>query len=277
LTGNTPEAAAAAGELVYRQRLPVRLWHWANAVSVVVLLMSGLMIFNAHPRLYWGGYGANWDHAWLQIGARGTSGFLRVGPVEIPTTGLLGYANGQGYAFPSWATIPSSYNLADARTWHFFFAWGLVLPGVAYWIWSVARGHLRRDLLPSRAEVRPRALWRDVKRHAQLRFHEGDDARRYNVLQKLSYLLVIFGALPLAALTGMTMSPGLNAAWPWLLDLFGGRQSARSLHFIAASVIAAFILVHLLMVVLAGPWNELRSILTGWYRVPRDPDTGERA
>jgi len=251
-----------------------------NAVSVVVLLMSGLMIFNAHPRLYWGKYGANWDAAWLQIGSRGQSGYLRVGGFEVPTTGVVGYANGQGYAFPSWMTIPSSYNLADAREWHFFFAWGLVVPGIAYWFWSIARGHLRRDLVPSRNEMTPRNLWRDVKRHARLRFHEGDPAgegaRRYNVLQKLSYLGVIFLALPLAALTGMTMSPGINAAWPWLLDLFGGRQSARSLHFIAAAALALFILIHLAMVVLAGPWNELRSIVTGWYRVPRDPATGER-
>lgn len=265
---DAPEALARPGALIYRQRLPTRLWHWVNAVSVIVLLMSGLMIFNAHPRLYWGQYGANWDAAWFQIGARGTSGFVRLGPVELPTTGLFGYADGKGYAFPGWMTIPTSYNLADARQWHFFFAWFLVVPGIAYWVWSVARGHLRRDLAPGRDELRLTHLWRDVKRHARLRFHEGEDARRYNVLQKLSYLLVIFGALPLAVLTGLTMSPGINAAWPWLLDLFGGRQSARSLHFVAAAMLAGFLVVHVLMVVLAGPLNEMRSIVTGWWRVP---------
>ena len=233
------------------------------------------MIFNAHPRLYWGEFGANWDAAWLQIGARGQSGYVRLGPLEVPTTGLFGYANGQAHAFPAWMTIPSSYNLADARQWHFFFAWLLVVPGIAYWVWSIARGHLARDLAPERDELRPAHLWRDVKRHARLRFHEGSDARRYNVLQKLSYLGVLFGALPLAVLTGLTMSPGINAAWPWLLALFGGRQSARSLHFVAASALAAFIVVHLVMVVLAGPWNEMRSILTGWYRVPKEPARGE--
>ena len=97
----------------------------------------------------------------------------------------------------------------------------------------------------------------------------GEKARRYNVLQKLSYIGVIFGLLPAMVLTGLTMSPGMDAAWPWLLDLFGGRQSARSIHFICASLLVAFILVHLLMVVLAGPLNELRSIITGWYRLPK--------
>ncbi len=104
--------------------------------------------------------------------------------------------------------------------------------------------------------------------HARLRFPTGAAALRYNVLQKLAYLIVIFGLLPLVVLTGMTMSPSLDAAWPWLLDLFGGRQSARSLHFLAAAGIAGFILVHLVMVVLAGPLNEIRSMITGRYRLP---------
>ena len=129
---------------------------------------------------------------------------------------------------------------------------------------------MQRDLAPSRQELRPRHLWQDVKDHARLRFHTGEAARRYNVLQKLSYVGVIFGLLPAMVLTGLTMSPGVNAAWPWLLDLFGGRQSARSIHFICAALLAGFIVVHLLMVVLAGPLNELRSIVTGWYRLPEE-------
>jgi Ni/Fe-hydrogenase b-type cytochrome subunit len=266
---DTPDFAAE-GELVYRQRWPVRLWHWLNAFSIVVMLMSGLMIFNAHPRLYWGRYGANPDRPWLWIGATPTSGFLKLGPVTIPTTGVLGRAGGQTRAFPPLVTIPSSYNLADARQWHFFFAWLLVVPGIAFLIWGFVRRHVQRDLLPSRAELRPGHLWRDIKDHARLRFHGGEKARHYNTLQKLSYVGVIFVAIPLAVLTGLTMSPGINAAWPWLLDLFGGRQSARSLHFIAAIALAAFILVHLAMVVLAGPLNELRSMITGWYRLPHE-------
>jgi thiosulfate reductase cytochrome b subunit len=92
---------------------------------------------------------------------------------------------------------------------------------------------------------------------------------RYNTLQKLSYFGVIFLLLPVVILTGLTMSPGMDAAWPWLLDLFGGRQSARSIHFIVAFLLVLFVLVHVVMVVLAGPVNEVRSMLTGWYRVPK--------
>jgi Ni/Fe-hydrogenase b-type cytochrome subunit len=254
--------------LIYRTRLPVRLWHWLNALAIFVLLMSGLMIFNAHPRLYWGEAGFAARDAWLWIGARGESGFLRLGGTEIPTTGLLGYAQGTARAFPPLVTIPSSYSLSDARHWHFFFAWVLVVPGLLFLLWGLLRGHVRRDLAPSRDELRPSHLWADIKAHARLRFPTGEAARSYNPLQKLAYIGVIFVLLPLVVLTGLTMSPAMNAAWPWLLDLFGGRQSARSIHFLCAAGIALFIAVHLLMVVLAGPLNELRSMVTGWYRLP---------
>ncbi|WP_242098682.1 cytochrome b/b6 domain-containing protein [Sphingomonas sp. CROZ-RG-20F-R02-07] len=269
---DTPGLPLRGGDLVYRQRRPVRLWHWINAVSVIVMLMSGLMIFNAHPQLYWGQYGANHERPWLEIGAREGSGFLRIGAANIPTTGVLGISGGEELAFPALVTIPSSYDLAAARQWHFAFAWLLVIPGILFWLWGLASRHVQRDLAPTAAELRPRHLWRDIKDHARLRFHTGEAARRYNILQKLSYLGVLFGLLPAMVLTGLTMSPGLDAAWPWLLDLFGGRQSARSIHFICAGLLVAFIIVHLLMVVLAGPLNELRSIVTGWYRLPRETE-----
>ena len=261
-------------DVVYRHRIATRLWHWINAVTVFVLLMSGLMIFNAHPRLYWGKYGANPDRPWLEIGSTGDRGHLTVLSLQIPTTGVLGLWKGHDgkpkrTAFPGWATIPSTYDLAGARLWHLAFAWLLVVPGLAYWIWSFACRHIQRDLAPTRAELRPSHLWRSVKDHATLRHPTGDAARDYNILQKLAYLGVIFLLLPLAVLTGLTMSPGMNAAWPWLLDLFGGRQSARSIHFISAMLIAGFIAVHLIEVVLAGPINELRSMITGRYRLPK--------
>jgi Ni/Fe-hydrogenase b-type cytochrome subunit len=265
---------AAGGEkIVYRHRLPVRLWHWLNALTVFVMLMSGLMIFNAHPRLYWGHYGANADPAWLEIGSDATSGYLRVGTLEVTTTGLLGrWTDSEGQvrrrAFPGWATIPSRYDLAGARQWHFAFAWLLVVPGLLYWLWGIAARHVQRDLAPTRQELTPRHVWRNIKDHARLRFARGEELHRYNILQKASYLGVIFLLLPLAVLTGLAMSPAMDAAWPWLIDLFGGRQSARSLHFIAAMLILAFIIVHLLMVLLAGPANELRSMITGRYRLP---------
>ncbi len=267
--------APRGGDTVYRHRLATRLWHWVNAVAVLVLLMSGLMIFNAHPRLYWGQYGANQDRPWLEIGSTGDMGYLAIGGRHVPSTGVLGvWKDGGGKlhrnAFPGWATIPSTYDLAGARLWHLAFAWLLVVPGVLYWLWGFARRHVQRDLAPKPGELSPGHLWRSVKDHAQLKHPTGAAARDYNILQKLAYLGVIFGLLPLAVLTGLTMSPGMNAAWPWLLDLFGGRQSARSIHFIAAMLIAAFIAVHLIEVVLAGPVNEVRSMITGRYRLPRD-------
>lgn len=263
------QSTAAEANLVYRQRRPVRIWHWLNALSVFALLMSGMMIFNAHPHLYWGQYGANHEVPWLEIGSTGERGYLRVGPFNVPTTGVLGLAGGEARAFPSLVTIPSSYDLAGARQWHFFFAWLLVVPGLLFWLWGFVSRHIQRDLAPTIDELRPRNLWQDIKDHARLRFHTGEAARRYNILQKLSYVGVIFGLLPLMVLTGLTMSPGVDAAWPWLLDVFGGRQSARSIHFICAALLAGFIVVHLTMVVLAGPFNELRSIITGWYRLPK--------
>ncbi len=144
------------------------------------------------------------------------------------------------------------------------------MPGLLYWVWSFANRHIQRDLAPVRAELKPHSILEDIKDHVRLRFPKGGKARHYNILQKLSYLGVLFGLLPAMVLTGLTMSPNMDAAWPWLLELFGGRQSARSIHFICAMIIAAFILVHLAMVVLAGPINELRSMVTGWYRLPTE-------
>ncbi len=267
-----PSATTPAPVRVYRHRLPTRIWHWLNAVTLLVLLMSGLMIFNAHPRLYWGEYGANFDRAWLVIGSTADAGYLRIGDWRVETTGVLGrWTDAAGeektWAFPGWATIPTSYSLADGRRWHLFFAWVMAIGLTLYMLWSLIAGHLRRDLHVRRTEWSPRHIWHDIKDHARLRFPRGSAAARYGILQKLSYIGVIFVLLPLMIATGLTMSPGLNASAPWLLDLFGGRQSARSIHFIAAWALVAFFLVHILMVLLAGPVNEVRSMITGWFRL----------
>jgi Ni/Fe-hydrogenase b-type cytochrome subunit len=265
-----------AGDVVRRHRLPTRIWHWVNVVAFVVLLMSGLMIFNAHPRLYWGQYGANPDPAWLEIGSAGDRGYLRVGGLEVETTGVLGVSEAGGRAqrraFPGWATIPSNYNLALSRRWHLTFAWVFALGIAGYGIWTLASGHLRRDLLPAPAELGPRHLWQDVRRHATLRLPKGEASLRYNTLQKLAYLAVIGVLIPAMVLSGLTMSPGMDATWPWLVDLFGGRQSARSIHFIAAWALVLFVVVHLVMVVLAGPVNEIRSMITGRFRLPKETE-----
>lgn len=250
--------------------------HWINAVCVVLVLMSGLQIFNAHPRLYWGQYGANTDTPFFKIDSEENGhgdkvvGFLQVGGTQVKSTGFLGVSGTDGAerAFPSWVTIPSWQDLAAGRRWHFFFAWILVFNSLTYLIVSVAQRHIRRDLLPRRFELTPRHIAGDLWNHLRLRFPTGDAAKQYNVLQKLAYLGVIFILAPLMLASGLTMSPGADSALPWLVDLFGGRQSARTLHFLCAMLIVLFILVHLLMVMLAGPWNEVRSMITGRYVLP---------
>jgi thiosulfate reductase cytochrome b subunit len=144
----------------------------------------------------------------------------------------------------------------------------LVAGLVLFLLVSLWNRHVQRDLAPRAGELAPRHVWDDIRDHARLRFPRGDAALRYNVLQKISYAAVIFLLIPLMVLSGLAMSPALDAAWPWLLDLFGGRQSARSIHFLCAMALLAFIVVHLLMVLLAGPINEVRSMITGRFRVP---------
>jgi thiosulfate reductase cytochrome b subunit len=268
-------AAPKGGDLVRRHRLSTRIWHWTNAFAILILLGSGLMIFNAHPRLYWGQYGANPDHSWLQIGAEDSEGFLRIGETRFRTTGLVGRwndANGSPHnrAFPYWATIPSDYSLALARRWHLTFAWLFAGSIVLYGLWSVVNGHLRRDLLPKAAELSPRHVWEDIKHHATLNFPKGAAALNYNILQKAAYLSVLVILIPLMILTGLTMSPAMTATWPWLVDVFGGRQSARSIHFLTAGGLVAFFVIHILMVILAGPFNEVRSMITGRFRLPKE-------
>jgi Ni/Fe-hydrogenase b-type cytochrome subunit len=224
---------------IHRHALATRLWHWVNAVAIIVLIGSGLMISNAHPRLYWGEYGANFDAAWL----------------ELPR-------------FPGWLTIPENYNLALARRWHLLFALVLGFGLLAYMVASLINRHFQRDLHVRRGEVTVRRLVEDVRDHLAFRFHDADDPGRYNILQKLSYVVVIFVLLPIVIFSGCALSPAMDAAWPWMLELFGGRQSARSVHFLAMLAIAAFTVVHLTLVILAGPLNELRSMVTGRWRVP---------
>ena len=262
-------------EKIYRHTFLVRLTHWINALTVFLMIGSGLNIFNAHPRLFWGAAGSEFEHPFLSITStmttHGMRGLTTIGPLRFDTTGFLGWSkvgsDWTGRAWPSWITVPSYQDLADARHWHFFFAWVLVVNGVAYLIWSLLVRHVQRDLWPTRGDIR--SIPRSVLDHIQLKHPTGEAAKRYNVLQRLAYLGLI-GLLVGMVATGLTMSPGFDAFAPWLLDVFGGRQSARSLHFIFASLITAFIIVHLIEVVLAGPVNEIRSMITGRYVVPRE-------
>jgi thiosulfate reductase cytochrome b subunit len=261
--------------VVYRHSIATRILHWLNALCVFLVLMSGLQIFNAHPRLYWGQYGANSDRAALEITEQDSPagqpvGVVRVGRHEIATTGILGFSQGVERGFPSWATIPSYQDLATGRRWHFFFAWLLVINSVLYFCIGFATRHVQRDLLLNKEQWSFKSIASEFWDHLRLRFPRGEAARQYNSLQKLAYLAALFVLAPMILATGLTLSPGIDAGFPWLLNVFGGRQSARTLHFVCAITVVLFIIVHLAMVLLAGPINELRSMLTGRYVLPSE-------
>ncbi|MBB2753912.1 UNVERIFIED_ORG: thiosulfate reductase cytochrome b subunit [Rhizobium aethiopicum] len=261
--------------LVYRHSLAVRLSHWVNVLCLTVLLFSGLQIFNAHPALYWGQYGADNDPSFISMEAAEdgsqVKGLTHVGSFTFDTTGFLGVSNVDGEAtargFPSWLTVPSYQDLSTGRRWHFFFAWLFVFNGFVYLLYGLISRHFRRDLAPEGKELTLAHLGHEVVNHARLRFPKGAEARHYNTLQKLTYLVVIFLLLPLMVATGLTMSPGFNAVAPWLLDIFGGRQSARTLHFLTAFSLVTFVVVHVAMVILSGVFNNLRSMITGYYAI----------
>lgn len=230
------EPVLPADRWLYRHRAVVRVTHWINVLCLAVLLTSGLQIFNAHPALYLG----------------------EDSHFEDP---LLKIENG----FPGWITLPGYRDLATGRRWHFFFAWLFVVNGLVYLVAGLYRRHFQRDLLPSGSQLRH--IGRAIRDHLRLRFPAGDAARRYNVLQKLSYLAVVFVLLPAMVLAGLALSPALDAAFPWLPAMFGGHQSARTVHFIVASLLVLFVIAHVLMVALSGAWNNMRSMITGWYAI----------
>ncbi len=257
------------GPLIYRQSVWTRLTHWIWAICLFFLMLTGLQIFNAYPKLQFGDQsGFEFDNAFLEIGARrsevGLTGYTDFFGYEFDTTGILGVQGDTVQGVPGALTIPSTRDLATGRLIHFFFAWLLVGTLAVWLIASALNGHLRALAIRSR-DIR--ALPSDIAAHARLRFHHSRD---YNVLQKLSYAGVLFVLLPLMILTGLSMSPTFNATAPWMLDIFGGRQSARSIHFLTMLLLVGFFIIHMLMLVAAGPLNELRSILTGWYRVDAD-------
>ena len=211
----------------------VRLAHWLNVTAVVVLIMSGLNILLAHPHLYWG-IRSTFAEPWL----------------NTPTP-------------PDWLLIPQGRNLAEARNWHFLFAWIFVLNGLAYLAFGVITRRFGRRLLPTSADLK--GLGSSVVEHARFHFPTDDHARTYNVIQKLTYLAMILIVLPMMLVTGLSMSPGFNAVGGVLLEVMGGRQSARTLHFISASLIVGFIVIHVGLVIWTGLLNNMRSMITGWF------------
>jgi thiosulfate reductase cytochrome b subunit len=260
-------------KLVYRHRLVVRITHWIGAVAMVCLFMSGLQIFNAHPALYWGDK-SSFDHPIMEMNAveddnGKVSGVTTIFGHDFTTTGVLGLSGAdEERGFPSWITIPAgSPNLALGRRWHFFFAWVLVIDGLVYLVSSLITKHLQRDLIPTRSDLKN--IGKDIVEHIHFRFPQSED-HKYNVLQKLAYGGVVLVAVPLIVLAGLTMSPRMDAGFPFLLDLFNGRQSARTVHFVIAFALLGFFLVHMVMVLVSGLVNNLRSMITGWSSIKVD-------
>lgn len=218
-----------------RHALSTRLWHWLSLPCVVILLMSGLTISNAHPWLYWGKWGFAAEDAWL----------------AVPR-------------FPDWMTIPGYYSLAVARDWHILAAWPFALLLLFVWVAMLANRHFARDIATTRREWTPRAVLYDVKAHLRFDFDHADG--KYNFLQKLSYGLVLGLVLPGLVFTGIAISPGMGPSFGWLVELLGGRQSARSLHFICAAGLALFFFVHIALVLVSGPVRQMRQMITGGRR-----------
>jgi Ni/Fe-hydrogenase b-type cytochrome subunit len=255
--------------LIYRHNRVTRLTHWLNAVALMILFMSGLMIFNAHPHLYWGNTSEP-DKVWFSIGAQeqgdNLRGYVDIYGQRVDTTGILGARQtAQGpskRAFPSWATIPGYYSLADGRRWHFFFGWFFSLSGLVYVIYNLAVGHLKKFLfMPADAARVPAMIAYYLKlRKTSLQQDE------YNPLQKMAYTSVFLLLAPITLLSGMAMSPQLDVAFNWLPGMFGGRQSARTIHFLIAFGILFFTCGHVFMVITQGFFNNMRSMITGWYR-----------
>lgn len=259
----------ATPSLVYRHNRVTRLTHWIDAIALSILFMSGLMIFNAHPHLYWGNK-SDPGTAFLSIGAAGSGaqarGVVQIYGYEIPTTGVLGLqhtaSGNQDRAFPSWITVPGYYSLADGRRWHFFFGWLFALNGLLYVIYNLASGHMRKFFFTPRDAARIPAM---IAYYLKLR-HDSPQQGEYNPLQKMAYTSVFVLLTPAVLLSGMAMSPQLNVAFNWIPAMFGGRQSARTIHFILAFSFLFFAMGHVFMVLTQGFFNNMRSMITGWYR-----------
>jgi Ni/Fe-hydrogenase b-type cytochrome subunit len=272
--GNPVKAVHESPALAYRHNRVTRITHWTNAVALMILFMSGLMIFNAHPHLYWG-HTSEPGTAFLSIGATNDDGdlggYLSLYGQQIDTTGILGVQQTglapSARAFPSWLTIPGYYSLAGARRWHFFFGWWFAINGLLYVVYNIAVGHMRKFFFTPGDAAQVPAM---MAHYLHLR-KDSPQQGEYNPLQKMAYTGVFVFLTPLILLSGMAMSPQLNVAFHWLPTIFGGRQSARSIHFLLAFGFLSFAFGHVFMVLTQGFFNNMRSMITGWYmeKAPR--------
>ena len=263
-----------AADEIYRHPLPVRLWHWLTAATVMGMLFTGICILNVHPRLYWGEVGNEADPALIGLDAAGPAiagqaapATLTVGSAKFDVTGIMGvpFDFGNDGTYFMIFNAPESWHFGGLRAWHFALAWVLVIAALAYAFYLLLSGRLRRVWWPGAAQLTPAAIRQDVADHLRLR--RGADAHSYNLLQKLAYLGVFGVLLPLIVLTGLTMSNAVTMRFPGLFSLFGGRESARTLHALGALLMLLFVLVHVFQSFVAGIVNQLRGMLTGYQRI----------
>lgn len=263
------------GKVVYRHSITTRVTHWFFFLAFLALISSGLQIFNAAPFLD-ASDKTDPSHRVLAISSPTDGiGTTTIVGRTFTTTGWLGWTDdGMGgkapRAFPGWITIPSYQDLADGRRWHLFFGWIMIFCGLAYVIWGFARRDFSELVLRPRdiPKILPMQLY-----YLRLR-KDPPEHGKYNPLQKTAYTFVLFVFAPLIVLSGLALSPGLDAWMPWLPHLFGGRQFARLWHFVLMLALIGFFVAHLILVTTTGVFNHLRSMLTGYYRLGAHDGTG---
>jgi len=248
------EAEAKPGSRGHR--LWVRLTHWLISGAVLVLIYSGVTILMAHPRFYWGDAGNDLIKPLFEVPLGPNYHNIGFSP-ETPF-----FASPDGPVTANLLVAPWNQN-SWARSLHFLAAWCFVTGLFAYLGFAFATGHARRILCPRRDELGRRNLWEDVRAHLRLPMPAAEPGPPYTILQKLAYTLVVFVALPLMFLTGLTMSPAITANYPILIAIFGGAQSARTIHFFVFVFLAIFLLIHLVMILLTGPLRQLRGMFLG--------------
>lgn len=236
----TPAAAAPVTIRPARHSALVRITHWIITLCFFALLITGAEIVVSHPRFYWG-----------ETGNILTTPLFKL---PIPSSRAL-VPTGYGYVMPD--------QNGWSRALHFQSAWVAVLTGLLYGISGLLTGHFRRDLLPSKSELSWRGFWTATRNRLRLGRTSDAEASSYNLLQRLAYLLVIFVLFPLVIWTGLALSPAFDSAFPAAVNLLGGRQSARTLHFFVSLALVVFLLVHVMMVWLAGFWNRTAAMITG--------------
>jgi Ni/Fe-hydrogenase b-type cytochrome subunit len=260
------------GQRVYRHSIVARTTHWLWALAMLVLVMSGLQIFNAAPYLD-ASDKSDPARRVLSFDAPKTADGRQFGTTTVfghtfTTTNVLGYTDdGQGgeaaRAFPGALTLPATQDLAAGRVWHFFFGWVLVLSLVTYLIVGAVRKDLRELIL--RPSDLPKLLPMQLY-YFHLR-KEPPPHGTYNPLQKAAYTVVLFVFIPLIIITGLALSPGVDAISGPLVWLLGGRQFARTWHFALMTILILYFCTHMVLVFSTGPWNNIKSMITGWYRL----------